>query len=44
MNILNRNVLLLFCTAFSVRQNIAAGFILSARLYGVVYAVVAHIH
>ena len=44
MNISSRSVLPLFSTAFSVRQNIAAGFILSARLFGVVYAVVAHIH
>ena len=44
MNISSRSVFLLFYTAISVRQNIAAGFILSARLYGVVYAVVAHIH
>ena len=37
-----RTVLLSFITALSVRQIIAARWILSARLYGVVYAV-AHI-
>jgi len=36
-------VLLSFVTAISIRQKIAARFIPSARLYGVVYAVVAHI-